>query len=167
MKEGVRRMFFHEVSGPDGVFNLGSHEGQIFAAVYMKDQSCVEWALKQDNCRMWKLKCFKYFLLRLSDLETVLKREREPEEMARVTRAEGLAEGVAQEEMRVVEKHRIRSADMDEDSEMERMVAIGEQSEAARCDELAEAEVRERQCKAVQDGTRMRATHGEESRRRR
>ena len=113
------------------------------------------------------MKCFKYFLLRLSDLESVLKRERELEEMARVTRADGLAEEMTQEAMRVVEKHRIRWADMGDDSEMERMVAIGEQSAAARCDELAQTEARERQCKAVQDGTRMRATHGEESRWRR
>ena len=88
MEEGVRRMFFKKGSGPDGVFNFGKHEGQTFATVYMKDKSYVEWTLQQDKCWMWKLKCFKYFLLRLSDLERVLKREGETEEMARMTRAE-------------------------------------------------------------------------------
>ena len=120
LKEGVRRIFFHEGSGPNGVFDFGKYEGQTFAAVYMKERSYAEWTLKQDKCRKWKLKCFKFFLRSLSDLERVLKREREPEEMARVTRVECLAEEMAQEQMRVLEEHRVRWADMDEDSEMER-----------------------------------------------
>ena len=37
MKEGVRRMFFHEGSGPNGVFYFGKYEGQTFSAEYMKD----------------------------------------------------------------------------------------------------------------------------------
>ena len=81
MKEGVRRMYFQEGGGPDCVFNFGKYEGQTFAAVYLKDQSYVEWAVKQDKCRTWKLKAFKYFVLRLCDLERVMKREKEPEEM--------------------------------------------------------------------------------------
>ena len=69
MKEGVRRMFFQEGRGPDGVFNFGKYEGQTFAAVYLKDQSYAEWAVKQDKCWKWKLKCIKFFQKRLSDLE--------------------------------------------------------------------------------------------------
>ena len=133
LKEGVQRIFFHEGSGPNGVFDFGKYEGQTFAAVYMKDRSYAEWTLKQDKCRTWKLKCFKFFLWSLSDLERVLKREWEPEEMA-------------QEEMRVLEEHRVRWADMDEDSEMERMVAIEEQEEqreAVQCGELEMAEERQ------------------------
>ena len=42
MKEGVWRMFFHEGSGPDGVFNFEQFEGRTFVAVCMKDQSYVE-----------------------------------------------------------------------------------------------------------------------------
>ena len=37
-----------------------------------------------------------------------------------MTRAECLVEEIAQEEMMVVEKHRVRWADMGEDSEVER-----------------------------------------------
>ena len=47
------------------------HEGPVVCGV----------ALKQDKCRTWKLKCFKHLLLRLSDLERVMKREKEPEKM--------------------------------------------------------------------------------------
>ena len=84
----------------------------------------------------------------------VLKREREPKEMARVTRAECLAEEMAQEEMRVLEEHRIRWADMDEDLEMERMFAIEEQEEqreAVQGGELEMAEEREWEGKVAQD----------------
>ena len=77
MKEGVRRMFFQEGRGPDGVFNFEKYEGQTFAAVYLKDESNAEWAVKQYKCWKWKLKCFKFFQKRLSDLERVMKRERE------------------------------------------------------------------------------------------
>ena len=65
MKEGVWRMYFQEGGGPNCVFNFGKCERQTFAAVYFKDQSYVEWAVKQDKCRTWKLKAFKYFVLRL------------------------------------------------------------------------------------------------------
>ena len=84
----------------------------------------------------------------------MLKQEREPEEIARVTRAECLAEEMAQEEMRVLEEHQVRRADMDEDSEMERMVAIEEQEEqreAVQCSELEMAEERQWEAKVAQD----------------
>ena len=84
-----------------------------------------------------------------------MKREKEPEEIERVTRAGCLVEEMAQEEMRVVEKHRVRWADVDEDSEVERVVAIEEreeQRETAQCGELEMAEEREWEGKAVQDG---------------
>ena len=170
MKEGVRRMYFQEGGGPDCVFNFGKYEGKIFAAVYLKDQSYVEWAVKQDRCRTWKLKAFQYFILRLRDLERVMKREKELEEMKRVARTECLVEEMAQEEMKIVEKHRVRWADMNEELEMER-VAVEEreeQREMARCGELEMAEERkgrgdvepvgikveerEREDKAVSDG---------------
>ena len=110
----------------DGVSNFGKYEGQTFAAVYLKDESYAEWAVKQDKCRMWKLKCFKLFLKRLSDLERVMKREREPEEK---TRAECLAEEMVQEDMKVVEEHRVRLADVDGGSERVRWADMGEDSE--------------------------------------
>ena len=111
--------------------------------------------MKQDKCRTWKLKVFNCFVLRLCDLETVMKREKEPEEMKRVARAKCLVEEMAQEEIKIVEKHRVRWADMDEDLEMERVVTVEEreeQRETARCGELEmKAEKREWEGKAVQD----------------
>ena len=137
MKEGVRRMFFQEGRGPDGVFNFGKYEGQTFAAVYLKDESNAEWAVKQYKCWKWKLKCFKFFQKRLSDLERVMKREKEPEEKARMTRAECLAEEMFQEERKVVEEHRVRWADVDKDSERVRWADMGEDS-GEECLEAAE-----------------------------
>ena len=136
------------------MFNFGKHEGQTFATVYMKDKSYVEWTLQQDKCRMWKLKCFKYFLLRLSDLERVLKREGETEEMARMTRRSvwwkkslGGHEGGGGTSDSM--------ADMGEESEMERMVAIEEreeQREAVQRGELEMVEERQWEGKAAHDG---------------
>ena len=103
MRKVSGRMYFHEGGGPDCVINFGKYEGQTFAAVCLKDRSYVEWAVKQDKCRTWKLKAFKYFVPRLCDLERVMKREKKPEERNRVARAECLVEEMAQEEMKIVE----------------------------------------------------------------
>ena len=71
-----------------------------------------------------------------------------------MARAECLVEEMAEEEMKIVEKHRVRWADMDEDMEMERVVTVEEreeQREIARCGELEMAEERKWEGKAVQD----------------
>ena len=62
-------MYFQPEGRPNDVLNFGKYEGRTFAAVYLRDPSSVEWVISQDKCRMWKLKCFKFFLRRLSDLE--------------------------------------------------------------------------------------------------
>ena len=83
-----------------------------------------------------------------------MKREKEPEEMKRVARAECSVEEMAQEEMKIVEKHRVRWADMEEDLEMERVVTVEEreeQMETVRCGELEMVEERKWEGKAVQD----------------
>ena len=62
---------------------------------------------------------------------------------------------MAQEDMKVVEEHRIRLADMGEESEMERMVAIEEreeQREAVQRRELEMVEERQWEGKAAHDG---------------
>ena len=71
---------------------------------------------------MWKLKCFKFFLMRLADLAGVLQREESLEQVniTRVEMCEGLMEEMAAEEQQAVEeckkvgKQRIRWADMEE-----------------------------------------------------
>ena len=145
-------MCFKEGGGPDAVFNFGKYEGQTFAAAYLKDLYYAEWASKQDK---WKLESFKDFILRLSNLERVMKRERGPEETERVIEAECMVEEMAREEVKVVEKHRVRWADVVEDSEVERVVTIEEreeQREMAQRGELEMAEEREWEGKAAQDG---------------
>ena len=40
-----------------------------------------EWVTDQPKPKLWKLKCFKFFLKRLSDLESVLQKEEGQEEV--------------------------------------------------------------------------------------
>ena len=76
----------------------------------MRDASYAEWALGLGRIKMWKLKCFKFCLSRLLDLERVMKQEREPEETVRITRvemSETWVEEMACEELKVVEEYKV------------------------------------------------------------
>ena len=87
-----------------------------------------EWAVDQAKPKMWKLKCFKFFLKRLADLDRLLQQEEslEQENITRVEMCEGLTEEMAAEEQQAVEecmkvgKQRIRWADLEE-SQIERV----------------------------------------------
>ena len=58
---------------------------------------------------MWKLKCFKFFLMRLADLDRVLQREESLEQVniTRVEMCEGLMEEMAAEEQQAVQESRM------------------------------------------------------------
>ena len=55
---------------------------------------------------MWKLKCFKFFLMRLADLDRLLQREESLEQVniTRVEMCEALMEEMAAEEQQAVEE---------------------------------------------------------------
>ena len=81
-----------------------------------------EWAVDQAKPKMWKLKCFKFSLKRLTDLDRLLQQEESLElvNITRVEMCEGLMEEMAAEEQQAVEecmkvgKQRIRWADLKE-----------------------------------------------------
>ena len=64
VKEGIRRKFFHKESGPGDILNFGMYEGWRFGDVYTCHPTYGEWAADQPKPKMWKLKCFKFFLQR-------------------------------------------------------------------------------------------------------
>ena len=72
----------------------------------VRDGGYGERATDQPKPEMWKLKCFKFFLKRLSHLERVLQKEEKQEEVniVRVEMCESLMEEVAAEEQQVVEE---------------------------------------------------------------
>ena len=130
IKEGIRRKFFQQGSGPNDILNFGMYEGWRFGDVYICHPTYGEWAVEQTKPKMWKLKCFKFFLMRLADLDRVLQREESVEQIniTRVEMCEGLMEEMAAEEQQAVQesrmirkqgcrkvgKHGIRRADMEE-----------------------------------------------------
>ena len=122
IKEGIRRRFFQQGSGPGDILNFGMYEGWRFGDVYICHPTCGEWAFDQAKPKMWKLKCFKFFRKRLADLDRLLQQE-ESLEQVNITRVEmcgGLMEEMAAEEQQAVEecmkvgKQRIRWADLEE-----------------------------------------------------
>ena len=130
IKEGIRRKYFQQGSGPNDILNFGMYEGWRFGDVYICHPTYGEWAVEQTKPKMWKLKCFKFFLMRLADLDRVLQREESVEQIniTRVEMCEGLMEEMAAEEQQAVQesrmirkqgcrkvgKHGIRRADMEE-----------------------------------------------------
>ena len=122
IKEGIRRKFFQQGSGPGDTLNFGMYEGWRFGDVYICHPTYGEWAVDQAEPKMWKLKCFKFFLKRLADLERLLQQEESLEKVniTRVEMCDGLVEEmVAEEEQSVeectkAEKQRIRWADLEE-----------------------------------------------------
>ena len=133
IKEGIRRKFFQQGSGPNDILNFGMYEGWRFGDVYICHPTYGEWAVEQTEPKMWKLKCFKFFLMRLADLDRVLQREESLEQVniTRVEMCEGLMEEMAAEEQQAVQESRmvrkqgckkvgkqgIRWADMEEKSD--------------------------------------------------
>ena len=69
----------------------------------------VNGRLSKTKPKMWKLKCFKFFLMRLADLDRVLQREESLEQVniTRVEMCEGLMEEMAAEEQQAVEESRM------------------------------------------------------------
>ena len=105
-EEGVRRKFFQQGSGLGDILNFGMFEGWRFGDVYICHPTYREWAVHQAKQKMWKLKCFKFFLKRLADLERVLQQEESLEEVniTRVDMCEGLLEEMVAEEQQAVEE---------------------------------------------------------------
>ena len=122
IKEGIRRKFFPERECPGDILNFGMYEGWRFGDVYMCHPTYGEWAVDQAKPKMWKLKCFKFFLKRLADLERVLQQEESLEKVniTRVEMCKGLMEEMVAEEQQAVEectkaeRQRIRWADLEE-----------------------------------------------------
>ena len=133
IKEGVRRKFFQQGSGPGDILNFGMYEGWRFGDVYI----CHPTYGNQAKPMMWKLKCFKFFLKRLVDLERVLQQEESLEEVniARVEMCEGLMEEMGAEEQQAVEecerveRQRVRWADMEEGQTQEKRGKNGKSRE--------------------------------------
>ena len=127
IKEGIRRKFFQQGSGPGDILNFGMYEGWRFGDVYICHPTYGEWAVEQTKPKMWKLKCFKFFLNRLADLDRLLQQEESLEQVniTRVEMCEGLMEEMAAEEQQAVEecknvgKQRIGWADMEGSGEEE------------------------------------------------
>ena len=109
IKEGIRRKFFQQESGPNDILNFGMYEGWRFGDVYICHPTYGEWAVEQTKPKMWKLKCFKFFLMRLADLDRVLQREESLEQVniTRVEMCEGLMEEMAAEEQQAVQESRM------------------------------------------------------------
>ena len=122
MKEEIRRKFFQQGSGPGDILNFGMYEGWRFGDVYICHPTYGEWATDQPKPKMRTLKCFKFFLKRLSDLERVLQKGEKQQEVniTRVEMCENLMEEMVVEEQEVmleckmVEKQRVRWADMED-----------------------------------------------------
>ena len=93
-----------------------------FGDVYICHPAYGGWATDQPKPKMWKLKCFEFFLKRLADLERVLQSEEKREEVniMRVDMCESLMEEMAveeqkaMEECRMAERQRVRWADMED-----------------------------------------------------
>ena len=109
IKEGIRRKFFQQGSGPNDILNFGMYEGWRFGDVYICHPTYGEWAVEQTKPKMWKLKCFKFFLMRLADLDRVLQQEESLEQVniTRVEMCEGLMEEMAAEEQQAVQESRM------------------------------------------------------------
>ena len=58
IREGVRRRYFPENSGPEDVLDCGIHFGRKFEDVYLDHKSSVKWVLELWQPHMWSLRCF-------------------------------------------------------------------------------------------------------------
>ena len=120
IREGVRRRYFRESSGPEDILDFGGiHSGRKFEDVYLDHKSYAQWVLELGQPHMWTLRCFQYFLLRLMDLERILKGGRGREQKMREERlevSESLVEEMALEERNMVEDFkRVRWADLEDE----------------------------------------------------
>ena len=76
IREGLRRRYFQENkenNRPEDVLDCGVHSGRKFDDFYLDHESDVKWVLELERPQMWSLRCFRYFLMRLMDLERTLK----------------------------------------------------------------------------------------------
>ena len=132
-REGVRRRYFRENSGPEDVLDCGIHSGRKFEDVYLDHKSYVKWVLELGQPHMWSLRCFRYFLKRLMDLERTLKGGRDQEQRMREERlemSESLVEEMALEERNVVEDfERVRWADLEDEELSPRYEQMAEKEE--------------------------------------
>ena len=106
IREGVKRGFFQENNRPEDVLDCGIHSGRKFEDVYLHHESYVKWVLELKHPHMWSSRCFRYFLMRLMDLERILKGGREQDQKmreARLEMSESLVEEMALEEENLVE----------------------------------------------------------------
>ena len=88
IREGVKRGFFQENNRPEDVLDCGIHSGRKFEDVYLHHESYVKWVLELKHPHMWSSRCFRYFLMRLMDLERILKGGREQDQKMREARLE-------------------------------------------------------------------------------
>ena len=83
--------------------------------------------------QMWNLRCFKHFLMRLTDLERTLKGRGEQDQKVREARLElskSLVEEMASEEKKVVEEFKIvRWTDLEEEEQSRRREQTAEREE--------------------------------------
>ena len=68
--------------------DCGIHSGRKFEDVYLDHKSYVKWVVELGQPHMWSLRCFRYFLKRLMDLERTLKGGRDQEQRMREERLE-------------------------------------------------------------------------------
>ena len=119
IREGVRRRYFRENSGPEDILDCGIHSGRKFEDVYLDHKSYAQWVLELGQPHMWTLRCFRYFLKRMMDLEWSLKEGRDQEQRVRELRLEmggSLVEDMALEERNMVEDFkRVRWADLEDE----------------------------------------------------
>ena len=98
----------------------------------MDYESYVKWVLELEQPHMWSLRCFRYFLMRLMDLERILNGGRDQDQKMREERlemSESLVEEMALEEKSVVEEfRRVRWADLEDEEQ------------SSRCEQTAEKE---------------------------
>ena len=71
------------------------HESSRCGDVHIVHFTHAEWAVNQAEPKMWKLKCFKFFLKRLADLDRLLQQE-ESLEQVNITWVE-IFEGLTEE----------------------------------------------------------------------
>ena len=121
IREGVRMRYFRENSGPDDILDCGIHSGRKFEDVYLDHKSYVKWVLELGQPHMWTLRCFRYFLKRLMNLEWTLKEGRDQEQRMREERlemSESLVEEMALEEKNMVDDFkRVRWADLEDEEQ--------------------------------------------------
>ena len=74
----MRRRYFRENSRPGDVLDCGTHSGRKFEDLYLDHKSYVKWVLELGQPLMSTLRCFRFFLLRLTDIEQDVEGRKRP-----------------------------------------------------------------------------------------